>query len=117
MSTRDEDVSKIKSVFVSIGSKAALSYLATIAPWLFSNFITKKITEYFVNNVVEGIVRNSEMGVFFLFIDWRGVKGSDDFHKAVDENQLALKSGDEKRIKNAEQNLINVARPFIKLAG
>lgn len=113
--SRDEYVLKIKSTFVTMGTRSAMTYLVAQYPFL-ANPIANKILKMFVEKVLLASADAAEMGAFFMYIDWRTAEQNKDWQNAVSRNLQAQLTGTDQEKKDAELNLINSARSFIKLS-
>jgi hypothetical protein len=123
--TRDEYVESIKSTALLIGRKVVVDVLvAQFSKWamkkglatLFNILmpIANPILGFLVGYVLTIAIKYSEFGAFFLYIDLRSNQQGRDFEAAALKNLAAQKSGTEEDRKNAEKELINSFRTFIK---
>lgn len=117
MSSRDEYVELLKSAALSMGKKAVMEYLRAHLPKLFAGFLGKianPIIGYLVGVVLEIAVRETEMGLFFLYVDLRTSAQGKDFEKQMRANLEAQKTGDLAKIAKAEKELIDAFKAFVK---
>lgn len=109
--TRDEYVSGIKSAFVTVGTKAAMTVLVSQAP-VFASPVLNYIASHLINYILVALADSVEMQVFFIYIDVRTSKQGQEFFKAAVKNRDA-KTPQEKA--DAEKDLIAKFRVFAKL--
>lgn len=112
--TRDDYVNGIKSAFVTLGNRAAMTFLTAQFPILL-NPILNKIVSYFVNMLIESLVNEAEMQAFFIYIDVRTSEQGREFGDAALANAKAQKSGTSKEKADAEKILIDRFRALAKL--
>lgn len=110
---RDQYVELIKSTAIDLGRRFVMSYLITRVPFLALPIINP-IAAFVVGYILKIAIRETEMGAFYLFIDIRTNKQGIAFIEAAIKNQLAQKSGNQAEIKNAEKELIDSFRSFVK---
>lgn len=114
MGTRDEYVKALKSAFVTLGTRGLMAYLAVQDPIIVTNPILKYIVENIIEFLLESLTNVTEMGVFFLYTDFRVSAQGTVFMEAAKSNQEAKnKSPKEKAL--AENNLIDKFRILAKL--
>lgn len=119
MSSRDEYVELLKSAALSMAKKEILPLLLSQLPkGLTSGFIGSifnPILGFIVGKVLEIAIRETEIGLFFLYIDLRTSAQGREFEKAARENLLKQKTGTPAEIANAERDLKNAFKAFVKL--
>lgn len=118
MGSRDEYVDVIKSSFVSIGSKAVHSGLVTAFPSaaaLLANPFTRFVIDFFIKKLLNFLAKESEMAVFFKYIDMRVGVQAKEFEAAAYANHAAQLTGDKDAIKKAENDLWAKFEPFARL--
>jgi hypothetical protein len=111
--TRDQYVETIKETALSMGKKLVMDWLvskAAFMAWAFPNMIAG----FFVSKVLEVAIRETEFGLFFLYIDLRTSAQGKDFAEAAIRNQLLQKTGTEQEKADAEADLIRKFRDFVK---
>lgn len=114
MGSRDEAVLKIKSAFVSISKKAILAHLITQFPFLAHPFLQKLLETIILDPLLKSLSNNSEMMIFFLYIDWRGNEQAKEWVLAAQKNHLAQQNGTPEEKKEAEDALWKAASNFIR---
>lgn len=117
MSTRDEYVELIKSTALSAGKKAVMQIIIKQFPSLASGFLGTVVTPIigmFVGFILEAAIRQTEMGIFFLYIDLRTSAQGRDFEKFARANFEAQKNGTPEQKARAEKELINSFRALAK---
>lgn len=97
-----------------------MSYIYKLAPRFFASFIGSNVAApiigYFVGVVLEIAVRETEMGLFFLYIDLRTSAQGRDFEKQARSNFEVQKNGTPEEKAAAEKELIDSFRAFVKIS-
>jgi hypothetical protein len=118
MSTRDEYVELLKSTFLSLGKKQILPLLlAQLPAGLTTGFVGMLLNPIFgfiVGTVLEIAIRETEIGLFFLYIDLRVNAQGKEFEATMRANLEAQKGGDPAKIAKAEKELIVAFKNFAK---
>ena len=105
----------IKSAALSAGKKAVMSYIVTAVPF-FALPIINPILGLVVNWVLTIAIDETEMGLFFMYIDFRTNLQGKEFEAAALENFRAQTEGTEEEKINAEKNLIAKFRALAKFS-
>jgi hypothetical protein len=113
--TRDEYVEMIKSAALTAGKKAVMQKLVAKIPFL-SVPLINPIIGYIAGLVLETAIRETEMGLFFLYVDLRLNAQAKDFEAAALKNMKAQMSGSDDEKKIAEKELIDSFRAFVKFS-
>lgn len=106
-----EYANNLKQAAISMGRKLVLEYIKSKIPFL-GNIFFGPIVGFFIGKVLEIAFEKTELGLFFLFIDMRVGEQAKQFQAAVDKNSKAQTESEKK---NAEIDLINSFRAFVKL--
>ena len=109
----DQYVETIKNAALTTGTTLVMSYILARQP-LLSSPVLKAVTQWIVEKVLGIAIMHTEMGAFFLFIDFRTSAQGRAFFESALKNQAALKSGNEEEIKRAEQEVIDNFRALVK---
>jgi hypothetical protein len=105
----------MKSAFVSISTRLTLTWAASISGGLTLTPAINKIIEVLSNKLFVYLAEQSELGVFFLYIDTRVGEQSRDFEAAAYNNWKARQSGTEEERLNAEKKLWYAFKAFAVL--
>lgn len=114
MGSRDAYVAAIKTAYVSISTRLTLAWVASFAPWAATG-AAGYIVEQAARSLHEFMAKRSEMSAFFLYIDTRVGKQSEDFENAAFENHAIQQTGTAEEKKNAEEKLWNSFKSFAQL--
>ncbi len=118
MSTRDEYVELLKSTALSLGKKQILPLLlAQLPAGLTTGFVGMLLNPIFgflVGKVLEIAIRETEIGLFFLYIDLRVNAQGKEFEAAMRANLAAQNGGNVADIAKAEKELIISFKNFVK---
>jgi hypothetical protein len=76
--------------------------------------IINPIVGFIVGYVLQIAIKQTEMGAFFLYIDTRTNKQGVAFMESAIKNRIAQQSGTAEEKINAEKNLIDSFRSFVK---
>lgn len=114
MGTRDEYVASIKSAFVTLGTKTVMAALIAEVP-LFSSGFLNSLASKAIEWVMRKIVDGGETAAFFLYIDARVGKQSEEFEKAAYANHAAQLNGTEQEKKDAAEKLKKAFADFVRL--
>lgn len=106
-----EYVDAIKKSAVATGKKVLVEYFKKQLPFMFLPGLGP-ITGFVLEKAVEVLVRETEFGIFFQYIDLRVDKQGLDFSQAAIKNYRAQQSGDKDEIAKAEKELIEKFRSF-----
>lgn len=102
--TRDEYVKMIKSTALSFGKSAVFAALVVEAPWIkippFS-----WIFDYLIGLILQKALDETEIGAFFLYMDFRMSAQGKDFEQAALKNREVQLHGTEEEKKDAEEKL------------
>ncbi len=117
--TRDAYVELLKSTALSMGKQAVLKLLIPQLPkWLVSGFVGSIITPiigFIVGKALEIAIRETEMGMFFLYIDLRTSAQGRAFAEAAQKNFESRKNNaSPEEIAKAEKELTDAFRSFVK---
>ena len=112
---RDAYVDLIKSTALDLGSRFVMQYLVAKLPFLAFPIINP-IAGFLVGYVLKIAIIKTELGMFFLFIDTRTNKQGVAFVEAAQRNNVAQHSGTAEEKLNAEKNLIESFRAFVKFS-
>lgn len=119
MSSRDEYVELLKSAALSMAKKEIMPLLLGQLPKVlttgFLGTILTPVLGFIVGKVLEIAIRETEIGLFFLYIDLRTSAQGRDFEKTMQANLDAQKSGDPVRQAKAEKELKDAFKAFVKL--
>lgn len=112
---KEEYKDAILSAGITVFSKLTVAWLKTTFP--FFNFpVISQLTDLFVQKVYEIGFKFTEMGVYFLRVDLGVSKQSREFEQSALHNYEIKKIGTKEEIRDAEKNLIDKARIFIKFS-
>lgn len=98
---------------ISAFSKLTIAWIKTAVPF-FNLPIISQLTDMVVNKIFEIGLKYTEMGAYFLLVDLTVSKQSKDFEAATIANYKIRQTGTTEEKQNAEQDLIDKARIFIK---
>jgi hypothetical protein len=112
---RDEYVELIKSTALDLGQRFVMQYLVAKIPFL-ALPIVNPLVGFVVGWVLKIALRETEFGLFFLYIDTRTNKQGIAFVEAAVKNRITQESGTVEERANAESELINSFRSFVKFA-
>lgn len=102
-----------------MGKEAVLKLLLTQLPAKmttgFFGALLNPIFGFLVGKILEIAIRETEIGLFFLYIDLRVSQQGRAFEETMRANLDAQKSGDPAKIEKAEKELINAFKAFVKL--
>jgi hypothetical protein len=110
---RDDYVDLIKSTALDLGSKFVMQYLVAKLPFLALPVINP-IAGFLVGYVLKIAIRETEMGAFFLYIDTRTNKQGIAFVEAAQRNKAMQAAGTPEERANAEKDLIDSFRAFVR---
>lgn len=114
----DDYVKFLKDLALSIGKKQVLALLIPALPTgLTTGFIGTLLNPLFgfiVGLVLEFAIRETEIGMFFLYIDLRTSAQGRDFEAAARANLDKQKNGSPEQKAKAEKELIDAFRAFVK---
>lgn len=114
MGTRDQYIATMKSAFVTLGTKTVMAALLAEVP-IFNTPFLNKLASMAVEWVMNKIVTQAETAAFFLYIDMRVGKQSDEFLQAAYANHQAQLTGTAEEKKNAEEKLKKAFADFVIL--
>lgn len=112
--THQEYVDAIKKSAIATGKKLLIQAIAKKLPFLFVPVIGP-ITSFALEKVVEILVRETEFGIYFKYIDLRVDAQGRDFSEAAIKNYHVQQSGDKDAIAKAERELIEKFKSFVVL--
>lgn len=113
--TRDEYVEAIKSSFVTIATRLTLTWAASFSGGVL-NAILGRIIEAIARNLFQWLATQSELKIFFAYIDTRvGVQSKDFEDAAFNYWKLKQNEKDPKKLKAAEIDLWNKFSTFARL--
>lgn len=115
MSTRDEYVESIKSAFVTLATQSTLAWFATLTKGVSNTWFLKKLITIISEQLFKYIATQSELVVFFKYIDMRVGKQSTKFQLAALQNWKAQQNGTDIEKQLAEDNLKISFRKFAML--
>ncbi len=118
LSPRDAYVEFLKSTALSIGKKAVIEWLvaqlpAALVTGLIGSIFTP-ILGFAVGKILEVAINETEIGAFFLYIDLRTSAQGRAFESAAQTNLDKQKSGTPEEKAQAEKELVDAFRAFIK---
>lgn len=111
--TRDEYVESLKDSALTLATKLVMENLVARVSLLGMPFFNP-ITQLIVGGILKIAIRETEFGLFFLYVDVRVNIQASDFVRAALENSKAQNGGTYEQKQIAEQNLINSFRAFAK---
>lgn len=119
MSSRDDYVELLKSAALSMAKKEImpliLSQLPSALTTGFLGSILTPVLGFIVGKVLEIAIHETEIGLFFLYIDLRTSAQGRDFEKTMRANLDAQKNGTLEQKDQAEKDLKDAFKAFIKL--
>lgn len=113
--TRDEYVAMVKSAFISIAKQKAMESLLGAFTFL-SWPILKPIASWIVSIIMTSAVEAAEMQAFFLYIDMRVGKQSEDWEGAAYANYQAQLYGTAEEKAVAAQRLREAHVRFVSFS-
>ena len=113
--TRQEYVDIIKTAAETAGKKWVMEWLVSKIPFIGFSF-PHAIVGWVVGKVLWIAIQKTELGAFFLFVDFRTSAQGRQFLSSAIENRDAQQSNDKEAKKRAEEKVINDARTLIKFA-
>jgi len=113
---RDEFAEALKQAAITIGKKGLMQFLSKkILAWAAGKAYEKLVTSiwtianpivgFFLGWIVVYLVKETEFGIFFWYIDTRATKQGRDFVGAALVNQQVQQHGTDEEKKNAENHL------------
>lgn len=114
MGARDEYVDSIKSAFVSLATKFAVSWAISLSP-VFANKFISKIIELISNSLFRFLANQTELGAFFLYIDTRVGEQASEFNEAALHNWKVQQNGTKEEKAQSEADLFAKFKPFALL--
>lgn len=111
--SNQEYVETIKQAALSMGKRLVFDFIISKIP-LLGNFFFGPIVSWVVGKVLQIAITQTEMGLFFLYIDMRTSAQGRAFQQAALANAAAQKSTDPKVRQDAEKILIDSFRAFVK---
>lgn len=116
----EQYVQFLKDTALSMGKKAVLEILVTRLPTFLTSRVVGSIFVPFVGYVVgmalEIAIRETEIGLFFLFIDMRTNAQGKSFEEAARKNLDKQRNGTPEERATAEKELVDAFRKFAKLS-
>lgn len=116
MTTRDQYVESMKSAFVSLATQASLAWFAVLSKGATNNWFAKKFLTIILENLFKFIATQSELSVFFFYIDTRVGAQSAAFEAAALANWKVQQHGTKEEKQVAEEILWNRFREFAVLS-
>lgn len=113
--TQQEYVDILKSAALASGKDAVMTYLVSQFPF-FSITLVNPITSMVVGYILKILIKYSEFGAFFFYIDLRGKQQGKAFEAAAVEYEKIKKTGSKSEIEKYEKNLINSFRDLAKFS-
>lgn len=111
--TRTEYIEVLKSAFLTAGKNAVMKYLVSRFSF-FSLKIINPITAMIVEKLIMILIENAEMGIFFLYTDFRVSEQGKDFEKVAMENSITQRIGTPEQKRISEEKLIGALREFAR---
>lgn len=111
--TRDQYVEALKSAALDMGRKLVMDWLVAQLPWIAWK-IPNVIAGFVVSQVLKIAIRETEFGLFFLYIDLRTSSQGRSFEAAALRNREAQTKGTPEEKARAEAELISSFRAFVK---
>ncbi len=96
-------------------SRSAVTYLIKKYAWMSFGPISM-ILNFVVTKLVDIIIYNTQLAVYFKYIDFRVDEQGQDFHNAIIKNMNAQENGTEQDRINAEKNLKAAFAHLVKLS-
>jgi hypothetical protein len=112
--TFDEYVSILKDSAIKLGVQALERELSKRLPFLFWPVISP-ITSLILTKLVSLLIKQTEFGAFFVYIDMRVTSQGRAFQRAALQNYKVQQTGTEEEKKNAEEELIRRFRNLVIL--
>ena len=112
--TREEYAESIKQSVLSIGKQAVMQILIARFPFLGMALINP-IVGLIVGYVLQIAIKETELALFFNYVDMRTGEQQNEFEKAALENFRVQKSGTAEEKKNAEKKLVLAFTKFASL--
>jgi bacteriorhodopsin len=115
---KDQYAEMIKDAALDIGKKAVMQFLVSKASWLALSWVNPFVA-WIVGKVLEIAIKQTEMGMFFMYIDLRTSAQGRAFQEAAINNrntQDKLRHGliSKEEAAKAEKELIDSFRSFVK---
>jgi len=110
-----EYVDAAKTAAITMGKSALISALLKKVPFLFIGPLNP-IMGWIIQKFLEVLIRETEFGIFFLYIDLRVDRQGQDFTKVAMENHKVQQTGTEDEKRASELRLINSFKNFISLS-
>jgi hypothetical protein len=107
------DIDMIKSVVFTMSTKSISAFIKAQIPF-FNLPIISNILDMVIKQIMGIAIDKTELGAFFLYINFHVNAQGKDFLDAARKNAIIQQSGTPEEKANAEKNLINSARAFIK---
>jgi hypothetical protein len=115
MSTRDEYVESMKSAFVTLATQSTLAWFAVLTKGISETWFFKKLITIIFEQIYKYIATQSELAIFFKYIDTRVGRQSIDFQNAAMINWATQQNGTKEQKLEAEKNLIFHFNRFARL--
>lgn len=112
---REDYVETVKSLALLIGKKLVLSYLGRMS-WFFALPITQAFLGFVVGKILFIAIKETEMGAFFLYTDFRTSSQGRAFFEKAKRHQVQLSAGSLEDREKAEAELIDAFRSFVKFS-
>jgi hypothetical protein len=113
--TRDEYVETIKQAALATGTNLVMAAIIGAQP-IMGTPILKAIAQWVVSKILNIAILKTELGAFFLYIDFRTSAQGRAFFDAAIKNKLAQKSGSEQEKRDAEKAVIDSFRALVKFS-
>jgi hypothetical protein len=115
MKTHDEYVKLIKASYVAISTRLTIVYFKSLHPVLNNDFV-ESILEVLSRNLFEFLANQTEIALFFKYIDIRVDDQAKDFELAAYHYWRAKETGTVEEIKDAEENMWIHFKKFASLS-
>lgn len=114
--TQKEYVEQLKQAFKDAGIRLVMEQLA-LQYAFFGTSIGSILLGLVVRPIINILVNETAISIYFFYIDMRTVGEANAFNKAVTENAEAQKNGTPEQKQIAETNLVNALRELVRFHG
>jgi hypothetical protein len=112
--SRDQYVAAMKETALRVGKSVVMDWLIARAPFLSWSF-PNLVVGYLVGLVLEIAIKETEFGMFFVYIDVRTTRQGRAFEAAAARNKYVQEFGTAEDKQRAERDLIAAFRDFVRL--
>jgi hypothetical protein len=110
---RDQYVETIKQAALTTGTNLVMAAIIAAQPILGTPLL-KAILQWVVSKILGIAILKTELGAFFLYIDFRTSAQGRAFFDAAMKNKLVQEKGTEEEKMNAEKAVIDSFRALVK---